>query len=1148
MGDVDTGNVGVGSGRRYALVVGVSNYASDLPDLPGAVEDAQRLADRLASMGYERVLAEISADPTSAVLRRGISEWAGEAMLGPDDVVVAYFSGHGVLREGRHYLLGSDDEPDRRHSGLAGADLVGLVADSLAGHSLTLIDTCHAGAVVNDVAQWSAELGRAGRQGTASWVLTSARGAKPAYGGVLVDALEDVFARPSAGPRQRFLDVREVTERVNRYFAEHEVPQRAGLVGPGAGGADPFFPNPAFVPGLPRDALDVASVVRIRQAQQDHFEPRSRGVAHAAEPGDFFFGRTEALTRVAQWLRSPHSGRRALVVTGSPGSGKSAVLGRVLALTDPDSPARLSTAPEALPPPDLTVIPLQGRGSTAETVTADLSAVLDLPTTDREGVLRALGARTDPVVVLLDALDEFEPDEYRRVVADLVRPLTSLPAVRLIIGTRRAQLAELGAPVDVIDLDAPEFRDEEGLRAYAYHLLVDDRTRQSAGRRRVYREAPARAATAAEAIAREAGPSFLAAQLAAHALVHAAGPADSGPPELSPAQHLPDPFRDAPGWFESCLDRFGPDRSRVVRLLLPLSYAQGPGLPMTLWPAMAEALTHERYTDDDLRRFLARGSALVTETALPTGTVYRLFHQLLAEHLQGSGQDQVRHRRMVRALTERVPVLASGERDWASADPYIHEHLATHAAAGHVLGDLLQDAGYLRHAAPEPLLRALADSAAIGPARPPGDRSPSAPSGPDARTEAADQAASHLLSAQPNVLVVATEWFSAHGGLSTLNRHLCVALAAAGARVFCVVLGAEDSEVADAATKGVALLCHPGAPGAPEYGRLTRRPALPPGVEPDLIIGHARITGPAAAHLHEDFFPGARRLHFVHMAPDEIEWHKLDDTTDKADRAEERTEIERRLGASAHRVVAVGPRLHARFRNELCDTEAPEPLRLDPGFDLPGSTLPTVRTPPPGSPHKVLLLGRTDDARLKGVDLAARACGLVHDLRTKASAEPIELVVRGAPRTTADVQQDTIRTWSGNPGLPVVVRAYSSEPGRLEADMMRASVVVMPSRSEGFGLVGREAIIRGVPILVSANSGLAQLLREHLGDDADHLIVPMTGKDDEDAAVWAARIEKCLVDREAAFTRIAAARGRLAARVTWAGAAALVLGEAPPRA
>ncbi|TJZ56957.1 glycosyltransferase family 4 protein [Streptomyces piniterrae] len=393
--------------------------------------------------------------------------------------------------------------------------------------------------------------------------------------------------------------------------------------------------------------------------------------------------------------------------------------------------------------------------------------------------------------------------------------------------------------------------------------------------------------------------------------------------------------------------------------------------------------------------------------------------------------------------------------------------------------------------------------------------------------------------------MVATEWWSRHGGLSTFNRELCRALAAVGAQVYCVVINATDGEIADAQAGNVTLLCRPATPGVPEYAQLTRRPQLPNGIVPDLVIGHGRITGPAAEVLVSDYFPVARRLHFIHTAPDEIEWHKLDRAHDAALRAEGRTEVERLLGAGAHRVVVVGPRLHNRFLREFSGMGAPDPLRIDPWFD---TADPTPRTPPAGAPLNVLLVGRTEDAQLKGLDLAARACGKVAVWRENARVSPISLLVRGAPRDAATDQREQLLSWAANPRLDVMVRPLSSDQQRLAADMTRSSLVIMPSRSEGFGLVGAEAITMGVPTLVSEASGLADFLREKLdGETAARVVVPMSGDDDEDTARWARAIDAVMNDRPSAFRRAAELRNALAGKATWADAAAKLLGEAAGR-
>src|SRR5262249_33585964 len=59
-----------------------------------------------------------------------------------------------------------------------------------------------------------------------------------------------------------------------------------------------------------------------------HWRPRARGVSVDTERGYRFRGRTVALTEIVSWLDRSAPDRRVLVVTGSPGVGKSAGRGR----------------------------------------------------------------------------------------------------------------------------------------------------------------------------------------------------------------------------------------------------------------------------------------------------------------------------------------------------------------------------------------------------------------------------------------------------------------------------------------------------------------------------------------------------------------------------------------------------------------------------------------------------------------------------------------------------------------------------------------------------------------------------------------------------------------------------------------------------
>jgi len=391
---------------------------------------------------------------------------------------------------------------------------------------------------------------------------------------------------------------------------------------------------------------------------------------------------------------------------------------------------------------------------------------------------------------------------------------------------------------------------------------------------------------------------------------------------------------------------------------------------------------------------------------------------------------------------------------------------------------------------------------------------------------------------QHHVLAVCTEWDSKQGGLTTFNRQLCLALAQQGARVVCLVLAVTEIERRLAEGSGVTLVDARANGETTQSLALARKPPLPSGFVPTIIIGHSRVTGPSAKALQEDHFPEARRLHIVHMSPDEIEWHKLDRFDDAATRAEARTEEELRLSRNAYRVVAVGPRIFSRLENDLVPEEI-VPLRIDPGFDGADQTNASRRAP--AGLCRILLFGRMEDAHLKGLDIAARAMGQALRWRNRPGPE-IEFVVRGAPASSGEQLHRQVQEWAQLPALNVVVRPYTDLAERLTADLRRASLVLMPSRAEGFGLVGVEAIAAGTPLLVSGTSGLGSLLESALDqDDSQRIVVPMTDNGEELIDRWARAIDAVLRDRDAAFRRAAETRAQLASRKTWAAAALSLL-------
>ncbi len=143
------------------------------------------------------------------------------------------------------------------------------------------------------------------------------------------------------------------------------------------------------------------------------------------------------------------------------------------------------------------------------------------------------------------------------------------------------------------------------------------------------------------------------------------------------------------------------------------------------------------------------------------------------------------------------------------------------------------------------------------------------------------------------------------------------------------------------------------------------------------------------------------------------------------------------------------------------------------------------------------------------------------------------LYVRGAEPGAGDSLADKLREQSGLERNRLQVRPYTSDAGRVAEDVRRSSVVLMPSRSEGFGLVGLEALAFGVPILVSAESGLGELLRDLADDVAHRYVVDVTGDVEKDAGTWKEALGVLLSDREASFQRARELRDRLRESLSW---------------
>ena len=381
------------------------------------------------------------------------------------------------------------------------------------------------------------------------------------------------------------------------------------------------------------------------------------------------------------------------------------------------------------------------------------------------------------------------------------------------------------------------------------------------------------------------------------------------------------------------------------------------------------------------------------------------------------------------------------------------------------------------------------------------------------------------------ILAIGTEWFSKRGGLSTFNRMLCKSLAREGQEVFCYLPEYSEDEHFDAHQNGVFLLKPTKIFGLSEEQKLLKRPPLPNGVIPDIIIGHGVVTGPAMQSLKEDFFPDGKTVLFIHTSPGEIDWHKPEKAVlSIAAKAEQKDNLQRDLAINSDIVAAVGPHLVFEVQSLLSGSgKHPEIFTFYPGLskELDEITYDFTNLTP-----EALIIGRIEDFALKGVDIAVGAMHRVYkrwDIRVNGYDIKPKLTIRGSA-VGSDVELTRKLKEIESSNLRIQPKNYSSDIEVINEDIKRAAVVLMPSRAEGFGLIALETLSNGRPILISDASGFAMVLKKIAPNEASEWIIPANiDKLDE----WADRVYNILKDRPLAAKKVKSIAEAYAANYSW---------------
>ncbi len=744
--------------RRFLIAAGTADYARLGADfqLPSVKDDLALIVECFtgSALGYKRVLSEVSLNPTvnpaadmSPAFRQTLRTWFTSTERTREDKVVFYYSGHGESDdsgEDKHYLLFNDSTEDLVGTALAVEELVRfMLSGSPVQHMLMILDTCYAGKGILNASVIVGKLtqGWDSAKDHGVFFVAAARAKEQAAEGVFARAFTEAVSNwdgKVGGKTQPYLSVDRIVGVLTEDFRRRHLFQHVTSSSTDVAATEGLIPNLQYDPSIPTD-LDLESqriALWRRDEVQISWEPPARGTPEVGADVWYFTGRDEVLRQLVQWLVAETSDGKARVVTGGPGTGKSALLAHLVLLSDPAYRQRIEQAgalaginPDTLPPIGAIDVKVYVRRKTLLDVVRAIAADVPIPEvrqsigpgehdalTAARRLVSKLVELKQRLVLVVDALDEaVEPPLIAR---ELLMPLTGQSHVWLLIGSRPdgpphrsgLRVQRLGSNVVEFDLNQPQYLGQDDMARYVERCLL---AVQEPSRSTPYRDHPDLARTVAKAVARRAGTVFLIAQVVSRTLRDAEVPVDVR----------------VPGWhtqfatnitqaFDAYFDRFenlhpgGLDKQKVKDLLMPLAYTEGAGLPWdNLWIRLVRSLSgHNGYEDRDITLLREHAGAFIMEGLEHENSVYRLYHEALGEYLRDSARDRENQRRITETLIDLVPRAADMHQvNWRTAHPYIRTHIAKHAvkAGNGKLDELVTDPLFLVAADPEGLLPTL---------------------------------------------------------------------------------------------------------------------------------------------------------------------------------------------------------------------------------------------------------------------------------------------------------------------------------------------------------------------------------------------------------------------------------------------------------
>ncbi|MEU4266656.1 caspase family protein [Streptomyces sp. NPDC026092] len=664
---------------RVALVSGTSTFRDGFEPLPRVPDELRMMRAVLAEAGFT-IHHDSQTDPKVPELKESFEKALDGVDGTPPDILLFYYSGHGIDIGNRDVLLAAHDSVKAEpHTML---DVAALMSSIIPGidqkprprEVVVLFDACRSGLAIHRLGE---EARKQHGKSAAMPVLTlisSTDQTTDAQQMHFADSFTAALRNTRAGHDEEHLDTYKL-------FAELEVRMRKGSVNP----KEPQLPD--WVP--PREG--------IRAFPNPRYNPRRR-VRRPPEANDTsgwaFCGRAEAVRDLLRHLEeeTPSDPGAPLVLTGRPGSGKSVLLDWIHASSSDEPPLPAGARAPAPAPRGSVDHLLDVRGKSVDAVVGELARRCRTDEEDSAGLVEALGDRG--LRLVFDSVDASEEPEllYRTLLA----PLAAQPRTRVVLAT--SEVPD-GFDGPLIDLDADAYFHEADVVALVEHVLRNRKdTRWSTTDTGSIRDI-------ALATSAAAGRSWLRAYLFA-VDTSAQDPATA---KVEAERSNADLFLEALARLSRELDDDDPQWARDM--LLPVALAGGDGLPADgrLWAAVVRAAGKPGAGPADIIDVCreARDYLDVPEDGM-NGHGWRLTRPPTADYLADSDDNTHRyHGLFVAAMIEELPLLPSGQRDWSSADQYTREHLPYHARLAGILEQYLDDPEFLLAMHGETLYRTL---------------------------------------------------------------------------------------------------------------------------------------------------------------------------------------------------------------------------------------------------------------------------------------------------------------------------------------------------------------------------------------------------------------------------------------------------------